>query len=464
MEKLFGNLQRFRKNIALSNLKGESLTYSDILKISDDINYKINKKSVVLMICKNSIESIAGYISFIRTENLLILLDASYKEDFAYQIIKKFKPNYIYLPKNHLKKYLKEKIYSFNEYEIYKTAFKKDKKINFKNLLLLTTSGTTQNPKLVRLSNLNLLKNTQNIVNYLKIKPNHTTITTMPMGYSYGLSIINSHLYSGSKILLNNKTLFDKMFWNAIEKHKVTSFGGVPRFYEILKRLKIENFNFKSIKYLTQAGGQLSLNAVKYYENICRKKKIKFFIMYGQTEASPRISYLHPDKLSQFPGSIGKPLKNTYLNIVDEKKKKIKEINQIGELVFYGKNVSLGYADNIKDLYKGDVNRGVLFTGDYVIKNKKGFYFITGRKNRFIKISGVRINIDDIENYLKLNKVKGKILQSNNKLDIVTSQDLDFEAIKDKIFQKFGIRQNDIIFNRKESFVNSNNFKMINYK
>ena len=458
MSKLFENIEKFKKKVALIDIDGSKKTYGQILNTDKKIKGKINSKSIILMICNNSIQSFTAYISFIKNGHITILLDISFSELFIKNIINKFKPNYIFSSKNYFKNDKLKKILDIDGYLIFKTKIKKNYKINYINNLLLTTSGTTQNPKMVRLSNKNLYANTKNIIDYLNIKSNHTTITTMPMAYSYGLSIINSHIEAGSSIVVNNKTIFDKAFWKAIEKFKVTSFGGVPSFYEMLKRLKVENMKLNSLKYLTQAGGKLDLNSLKNLNNIFKLKKIKFYIMYGQTEAGPRMSYLSPKMIDKFPGSIGKPLKNSFFEIIDESGKKIKNSFGEGELVFYGDNVSLGYAKNIIDLYKGDENKKKLYTGDIGIRNKEGFYFITGRKNRFIKISGLRIDIEDIEQFLKFKKNESSILVKDNKLEIQSVKKLNFKKITEKIFKKYKIRPNDIIFDlieRKESI----NFK-----
>jgi long-chain acyl-CoA synthetase len=458
MSKLFENIEKFKKKVALIDIDGSKKTYGQILNTDKKIKGKINSKSIILMICNNSIQSFTAYISFIKNGHITILLDNSFSELFIKNIINKFKPNYIFSSKNYFKNDKLKKILDIDGYLIFKTKIKKNYKINYINNLLLTTSGTTQNPKMVRLSNKNLYANTKNIIDYLNIKSNHTTITTMPMAYSYGLSIINSHIEAGSSIVVNNKTIFDKAFWKAIEKFKVTSFGGVPSFYEMLKRLKVENMKLNSLKYLTQAGGKLDLNSLKNLNNIFKLKKIKFYIMYGQTEAGPRMSYLSPKMIDKFPGSIGKPLKNSFFEIIDESGKKIKNSLGEGELVFYGDNVSLGYAKNIIDLYKGDENKKKLYTGDIGIRNKEGFYFITGRKNRFIKISGLRIDIEDIEQFLKFKKNESSILVKDNKLEIQSVKKLNFKKITEKIFKKYKIRPNDIIFDlieRKESI----NFK-----
>ena len=460
MNRLFKNLEKFKKRVALVNLNNNIFTYGDILKISSKISNKVDKDSTILIIVSNNVESIIGYVSFVRSQNLSIILDKTFKVDYAKKIVKKYRPNYIFTPKNFFKKsFLKKEIYSGKDYVLYKTSHKLNKNLNKENLLMLSTSGTTQSPKFVRLSNSNITHNTQTIANYLNINSNHTTITTMPMGYSYGLSIINTHLHKGSRIIVNDKSILDKTFWKAVYKYKVTSFGGVPSFYEILRKINIENFNLSSLKCLTQAGGKLELETLKYFEKLCRSKNIKFFAMYGQTEASPRMSYLEPNKLAENFGSIGKPLNQSFFKIISEKKKVINKYNVVGELVYYGKNVCLGYASSYKDLKKGDVNKGILFTGDLAIKNKKGYYYIKGRKNRFSKIFGIRLNLDDIENYFKKNKYEIKCLLDDKNLRINIKNNYNLDEIKNIVFKNYGINPNNIIINKVKSFMNENKNK-----
>ena len=186
---------------------------------------------------------------------------------------------------------------------------------------MLSTSGTTESPKFVRLSKKNIEDNTIKIIKYLKIKKNQTTITTMPAGYSYGLSILNSHLKAKSKIVLNNNSIIEKSFWEKMKKFKVNSFGGVPEFYEFLRKLNFEKYVNKNMKYLTQAGGKLNEKDLEYFGKICKKNKIKFYVMYGQTEASPRISFLEWKYFFKNMNSIGKPLKGYKLKILIEVKK-----------------------------------------------------------------------------------------------------------------------------------------------
>ena len=165
-----------------------------------------------------------------------------------------------------------ETIYNGKEYELIRTNFKLKNDYNKKNFLLLTTSGSTQNPKLVRLSENNILNNLKNIKKYLNIESNNTTITTMPMAYSYGLSIINTFIYSGAKIVLSEKNIFEKEFWKKIKNYKVNSISGVPEFFEFLKKLKIGKMKINKLKYFTHAGGKLDKDTIKYFVNHAKKK------------------------------------------------------------------------------------------------------------------------------------------------------------------------------------------------
>ncbi len=459
---MFNNFNKFRARVALIGEQKEKITYQNLITESDKINKILKKTSLILLICNNSVSSIYGYVSFLRNNHTTIIADASFNKNYLEDIIKIYRPKYIFSEKNFFfeKKYLKV-IYNINNFSLFENSkFKKDK-INKKNYILLSTSGSTSNPKFVRISKNNLLDNTKKIINYLKINSNHTTITTMPMAYSYGLSIINSHLEKGAKIIINNHTIFDKIFWDNLNSYKVNSFGGVPQFYDYLEKLKFENFKLHSLKYLTQAGGKMKNSQFVYMNKICKLKKIKFYTMYGQTEASPRMSYLNPNKIIKKKGSIGKPLKNTHFFLLDENKKRISKPFVNGELVFKGNNVSLGYASNIEDLKKGDENNKILYTGDIAYKDKDDYYFIVGRKNRFIKLYGIRFNLEDIEKTLASHKINAICISENDKLLIKLKNNFNEMKIKKILNQNFKIRKTEIFITNKNFEKISTNFKSL---
>ena len=269
----------------------------------------------------------------------------------------------------------------------------------------------------------------------------------MPMAYSYGLSIINTHLEAGAKIVISKTTIFEKKFWNILNNFKITSLGGVPDFYEMLQKLKFEKFELPHLKYITQAGGKLSKDLTEYIKkNLIRK--FKFYTMYGQTEASPRISYLPYKYFNQKSFSIGKALMGCKIELIDEKNKKIVKENKIGEIVFYGKNVCLGYAKNFNDLKKGDENKSKLFTGDLAYKDKDGFFYIVGRKNKISKIFGLRIDLEQIEKLIKLKGFIIRCMPDNKYLKIEISHRISLKQT-DKIIEEVknytGINKKHII-------------------
>ncbi len=442
---LFKNFFSYKKNYALIQ-DNQKYTYEYLIKYSKKILRIIEKKSLIVLVSKNDIESIAFYTTCIINGYYLIILDVNCDRKFFLETIKKFKPNYIFYPKKfiNLKKNYK-KFFSSN-YCLCKIDTK-IKKINIKNSIIITTSGTTSNPKFVRLSNKNLFKNSHQIIDYLNIKKKDITITTLPMAYSFGLSILNTHLESGSTIVINNDPVFSKNFWLKIKNYSICSFGTVPAAYEYLKKIKFENFIPKSLKYLTVAGGKTKKETLEYLLKTCKKKNIKFFVMYGQTEASPRMSYFDLTKYPKKIGSIGKTLKNTKFEIYRD------------ELVFYGENVSLGYAKNLNDLKKGDINRGKIKTGDLGYKDMNNFYYLTGRKKRISKLFGLRINLDDIEKFLKKRKLDTKIIINDDKISVVSKNNSDHKKIKDQIFDKFKINRNFI-----EVLNNINEKKITNFK
>jgi long-subunit acyl-CoA synthetase (AMP-forming) len=256
--------------------------------------------------------------------------------------------------------------------------------------LLIMTSGTTGNPKLVRLSYRNLSANAESISEYLHIRDDDKAITTLPMNYVYGLSVINSHLHAGASIILTNATLMEKRFWDLFKTNRPTMLSGVPYTYEQIKRLQWRRMELPSLRVLTQAGGKLHPDLVREFASICREKDLLFYVMYGAAEATARMSYLPPHLAMEKPSSIGMAIPGGELWIEND-----------GELCYRGENVSLGYAECRGDLARGDDRQGVLKTGDLATQDEDGAFYISGRKSRFIKLFGNRVNLEDVEQFIR---------------------------------------------------------------
>jgi acyl-coenzyme A synthetase/AMP-(fatty) acid ligase len=311
----------------------------------------------------------------------------------------------------------------------------------------MTTSGSTGSPKFVRLSYSNLFDNATKISQYLNIQSSDRPITTMQPSYSYGLSIINSHLIKGASIIMTECTLFEKKFWDIFKKEKATTFGGVPFIFEILKKIKFNKMNLPYLNYITQAGGKLNKYLLGEFIKISEEKKIKFYVMYGATEATARMSYLDCKWIKKKFGSIGKPLKEGKFYICNDKNTIIKKSNTVGELIYEGNNVMLGYAEKIKDLGKQSINKKKLHTGDLAKRDEDGFYYITGRKNRYLKMFGLRINLDEIEQQIKSTGIDAACFGSDDNLNIFITNSRKRNFITKFLTQNLKINKSSLSIN-----------------
>lgn len=375
---------------------------------------KVQKKKLVLMICRNTFESVIMYLFCLYNNNAVILLDFNINEEYLKKIIKNYKPTYLYLPFK-INLYLKNYkiIYSNTSFNLMEITNGVNYKVNKKLAVLIPTSGSTGNPKMVRLSYKNLDSNTLAISKYLKISNKDKTITSLSFNYSYGLSIINSHILKGAKIVLNEFSMFEKKFWDIVKNMNVNNFACVPYNIDILFKIGFFKSSYPNLKYITIAGGPLNVNLWK--DLIQKRKKLQIFVMYGQSEASPRISYLPSDMFDKKIGSIGIPIPGGKLKI---KNKNNYKHNQFGELIYQGENVFLGYAKNYKSLLLNDLFKGILKTGDIAYKDSDGFYYLKGRIKRISKIFGLRINLDDIENKLLSKKINSICISNDKKIFI----------------------------------------------
>ncbi|HTZ68020.1 MAG TPA: AMP-binding protein [Roseiarcus sp.] len=264
--------------------------------------------------------------------------------------------------------------------------------------LLLSTSGTTGSRKYVRLSRDAILANARQIARALAVGEESVGVAHLPLHYSYGLSILTSHLVVGGRIGLINDSITSPSFWSKIGRVGGTHFPGVPFHYAALARLGA-GIVPNSVKVFTQAGGALDLRIQAKIHEWATLRGGQFFVMYGQTEASPRMTTLSHADFSRKAGSVGVALAQGRLSIVDDKGIAL-PADAVGAVVYEGANVMLGYAMERSDLAKGDEMKGRLETGDLGRLDGEGFLYLTGRAKRFAKIAGYRLGLDEIEQEL----------------------------------------------------------------
>jgi long-chain acyl-CoA synthetase len=265
------------------------------------------------------------------------------------------------------------------------------------------------------------------------------------MHYTMGLSVITSHLFAGSTILLMNSTLTDKAFWKFIRDQRASSFTGVPYSFEVLYRLRFFNMELPCLKILSQGGGKLNNQLFREFADYAQKNGKKFIATYGQTEGTARMAYLPAEMAVSKTGSIGKAIPKGQLSLIDDNGTEITEAEAVGQLVYRGPNVTLGYALTGGDLAKGDENNGVLFTGDVARRDSEGYYYIVGRNSRFLKLFGSRISLDESEHIIKSAFNIECICTGNDKLmKIFITDKYKQELVKKLIIDKTRVNHNAI--------------------
>ncbi|MBX9421773.1 AMP-binding protein [Streptomyces lateritius] len=306
--------------------------------------------------------------------------------------------------------------------------------------LLLSTSGSTGSPKLVRLSYDNLQANAESIATYLGILDADRAATTLPMHYCYGLSVIHSHLLRGAGLVLTGLSVADACFWDLFRTARGSALAGVPYTFDLLDRVGFAEMDLPHLRYVTQAGGRLAPERVAHYAELGQRRGWDLFVMYGQTEATARMAYLPPELATAHPGAIGVPVPggSFSLEAVDETSGAGKDV---GELVYSGPNVMLGYADTPADLALGRTV-DTLRTGDLARRTDNGLYEIVGRRSRFLKILGLRIDPQQVETTLEKRHGLSALCAGDDEglaLAVVREPGWDERRIRRRVVDEFGL-------------------------
>ena len=402
---------------------------------------QISGRSLIFLDATNSVDSIVLYLAGLHLGYPMCLLDPHLRTEFRARLIEVYQPPILMLsPQNESPAaYLHAGCIRATNYQLIlaerdSTALDS---LHPDLALLLTTSGATGNPKLVRLQKRNLLSNALAIGDYLRLTPDECGIQSLPMHYSYGLSLINSHLIVGGTIVLTSHSFSRREFWHDFAFHGCTSFAGVPFMYENLHRLGFNPARYPSLQTMTQAGGPLSPHLIEQFRKRSVCTGVRFFVMYGQTEATARISYVPPQHLAEKIGSIGiaVPGGRIELRSIDAK-------HEQQELVYRGPNVMMGYATSARSLSLGDEYGGILHTGDLARVDDDGYYYLEGRLKRFAKLFGHRVNLYDIESDLERTfPLRAVVLDRKDNLVayVQSTEDLDVTAIHRHIARQLDV-------------------------
>ncbi len=396
---MFLNLDKKDRNkVAVIDDSGMSINYGDICDFSKEFAKYLPKRSLIFILSENKIGSLLGYTSALANRIVPLIISAKTEESLYVNLRNKYQPEYMWIPEELTGNLGYELLFSAWGYALVKTDYHPIPL--YEDLsLLLPTSGSTGSPKLVRHSYRNIEANADNVRRLFKLTEDEKAMAILPMHYTMGLSVIASHLLAGATLLLSGRSLLDKGFWSMLKD--ATSFTGVPYSYDILTKMRFTHMDLPNLKIITQGGGKLTPEMWNNLAQYAKEKGKQFIATYGQSECTARMAYLPADLALSKVCSIGIAEPGGKLSIIDNDGNETFDGEATGEMVYRGENVTLGYATCQEDLIKGDENYGVMHTGDLAHRDEDGCYFIVGRLKRFLKIFGLRIGLDEVENMIK---------------------------------------------------------------
>ena len=386
----------------------KTLSYKDLYNKSFLLSKKVVKLNgsgqEIILISPNNEFFMIIYFAIIRSGNICVPLNPSIEKENLEYIIDQTGSQIIFMDDSVKGKFtLEESLQIFTHkdlsYEKYQSLPDIKQGIRENDPAeIIYTSGSTGKPKGVMISHRNLIANTESIINYLPIQSDDIILIVLPFYYCYGLSLLHTHIRKGASIVFNNSFFFLGKVIKDLSDYRCTSFAGVPSHFQLLlrKTKTFKEMEFPSLRYVTQAGGHLPSVFIDEFRNSF--PHVSFYVMYGQTEATARLTFLPPDKYPEKKGSIGKAIPGVETKIVDRKDVEVK-VNEEGELIARGDNIMKAYYKDADETSK-TIRNSWLYTGDLGYKDEEGYIFLTGRSKEMIKVRGNRISPKEIEDII----------------------------------------------------------------
>ena len=384
----------------------ETISYRDLydrsIKMAKYLNTAVGKNQNILLIASNSVFFIISYLAILKSGNVAVPLNPEIEQNNLDFIQDKCQSKLVVIPARLATKMHFNNASILDEKALNDIIDKDPLKVDFSKdtppdqlAEIIFTSGSTGEPKGVMISHKNLIANTGSIVDYLCLTDHDTMLVVLPFYYCYGLSLLHTHLRAGGSIVLNNMFIMLGGVINDLKKFNCTGFAGVPTHFQILLR-KSDSFKktqFPDLQYVTQAGGKLHNAFISEFIEVF--PHIRFNVMYGQTEATARLSWLPPEMLPEKIGSCGKAIPGVELIVADEQGNTVKP-GENGEILAYGDNIMHGYYKDPQST--GQIlKNGWLHTGDLATMDEEGYLYLTARKKEIIKVGGRRVSPKEIE-------------------------------------------------------------------
>ena len=398
---LFEHTQDPQKECILS--RGGGLTYRDLIsRVNDLAEYlftTIGCGKECLLLSENTPFFIIAYLAIIKSGNTALLAETRISDEHLAAIVHECNIRASFVQKKYQKK-ITNTGYVWNEdllqtlphTDRYTSPHTEDNDV----AVVIFTSGSTGAKKGVMLTHRNLCANTGSIVEYLGLTPEDRICVTLPFFYCYGASLLHTHIRAGGSVMLSNNIFLGGVIRD-IDTFSCTGFAGVPSTYQILiNKTPFLKEKLPTLRYMLQAGGQLPNKYIRLIAEAFPRKK--FFVMYGATEATARLSYLPPHLVSAKPGSIGKGIPGVILEVLDENGKPVHP-GETGEITARGDNIMKGYYGDPKGT-RSVIKNGRLYTGDLATVDDEGYIYIIGRAKNIIKSGGYRISPNEIEEFI----------------------------------------------------------------
>lgn len=432
LERLASNALELTEKIAIVNDNGDQVSYSELWRevniVSSFIQIKGYRGSHIGLLSENSSDYIAAYYGIWHSKNVVIAFNVELSLEELVTQMKHAEISILFVDQNYkaLEKLTErlekesttvvviQEMIERDQVGILETDNVQQEKLqsissnssalnqNTDQLAaIIYTSGTTGQAKGVMLSENNLFYNTQAICKALPIDTNDKVLCVLPFYYSYGNSVLHTHIFKGATIVLQNSLMYPAVLIEKLINEKATSFSGVPStYYLLLSRVKLETYQFPHLRYCTQAGGAMIPEKINLFRRVM--DDIDFYVMYGQTEASARITCLPSSDLEVKAGSVGLPLEDIALKILPMQD--ITELNEdgknkVGQVAIKGQNVMQGYWRDGK-VTQEVIQDGWLKTGDIGYLDDDGYLFLEGRYSDMIKSGAHRISALQIEKVL----------------------------------------------------------------
>ena len=419
---------------------GSQLTYGEIVSLRGELSNILPERELVFCLCENRVGALAGFLALYDCRDVCLLLSAHIDKDLLRVLYDTYLPSYFWMPEAQLESWGYDVVFRYKGYILCKTG-NKAPDMHPDLSMLMTTSGTTGSPKLVRHKYGNIESNAMNVAKVFGWSPEERGIMDLPMQYTMGLNVINSHLYAGATVLLLEANLMSPNFWRFIKEQKGTNFTGVPFSYEILNRLRFQRMDLPHLTTLAEGGGKMSDMLFTSFANYAEEKGKRFFATFGTTETSARLAYLPPEYATTHIGSIGKAIPEGKLILVDENGQEISEPATEGELRYEGPNVTMGYGTCMDDLKKGDEFCGLYETGDIAKMDTDGFFYIVGRKKRFLKLFGLRVSLDQSERIISSQfNIECACTGDDTKMRIYITEERLKDNVRQLISEKTGLK------------------------